>query len=375
MSEIKLEVPIHHDEYTAHVSQMFDFEMGDKSITVVKNNLELPENWQLGVIYGPSGAGKSTLLGKFGKPQEYEWDERGIVSNLGNVSPSEATRLLSAVGLSSVPSWTRPFHCLSVGEQFRAKLARLLAETTEDDIILIDEFTSVVDRNVAKAASYAFAKYIRRTGRRAILATCHSDILEWLEPDWGYNPIEGVTHHSGRWKRPPIELKIFRGKYQAWELFAPHHYLTATINKSARVYLAYWKDTLVGFTCVLRFPHGHIKNGWRLSRSVVLPDYQGLGIGAKLTDFIASCITSGKDKDGNYGRCYARTTHPAMIAHRLKTGWWREAAGSRRAGNESKTGSSSMAGNKGWSVDSKVRYSFEYTGPKATEEHAKLFWE
>jgi ABC-type ATPase with predicted acetyltransferase domain len=50
--------------------------------------------------------------------------------------------------LNSVPSWYKPYQVLSNGEKFRADLARKLKSNT-----VIDEFTSVVDRTVAKAAS------------------------------------------------------------------------------------------------------------------------------------------------------------------------------------------------------------------------------
>ena len=377
MKKIKLEVPIKQDDYTEQASQMFDIEILDKSTTIISDNLKLPDDWNVGVIYGPSGGGKSTILNNhFGKEKTIKWDDRPIISNLDSVSPSEATRILSAVGLSTVPAWLRPYHCLSVGEQFRAKLARLIADSKDEEVIVIDEFTSNVDRNVAKAASCAFGKYIKRMNKKAVVATCHTDILEWLAADWGYSPIEGETHNNGgRWVRPDIELKIFRGKYDSWKLFSPHHYLTASMNKSSRVYLAYWNGVLVGLISILRFPHGHIKNGWRISRVVVLPDYQGLSIGTKFTEFIASCICSGQDDDGNYGRCYIRTTHPAMISSFTRSGNWREAAGSRRRGDESKSGRSTMSGNKNWTVDKKVRHSFEYTGPKTDEEHYKLFWQ
>jgi alpha-D-ribose 1-methylphosphonate 5-triphosphate synthase subunit PhnL len=374
MAEIILETIVKQDAYTDEAAKMFDITIEERSRTTIQDNIRLPETWKLGVIYGPSGSGKSTLLKKFGAVKIFKWDDRPIISNLDAVSPEKAHQLLAAVGLSSVPSWLRPYHCLSVGEQFRATLARALAEAKDGDVVLIDEFTSVVDRNVAKAASCAFAKAIKRSNLRAVIATCHSDILDWLEPDWAYNPVEGETQFAGGWKRPAIALTIRRVQNTAWKLFSPHHYLTAKMNASSRVYGAFWNGILVAVTCVLRFPHGHIKNGWRLSRSVVLPDYQGLSIGAKLTDFIASCIRAGTDEKGNIGRCYARTTHPAMIAYRVKTGYWREAGGSRRPGNESPSGRTTMAGNKGWKVDAKTRYSFEYVGAKATDEQARVFW-
>lgn len=56
--------------------------------------------------------------------------------------------LLSSVGFSSPPSWVRPFRVLSTGEQFRVTMARTLAEMP--DLAVVDEFTSVVDRTVAR---------------------------------------------------------------------------------------------------------------------------------------------------------------------------------------------------------------------------------
>jgi ABC-type ATPase with predicted acetyltransferase domain len=104
--------------------------------------------------------------------------DKAIVSHFNN--PEDAIDKLSAVGLNSVPSWYKPYHVLSTGEKFRADLARKLR-----DGAVIDEFTSVVDRNVAKAASVAMSKHIKRTGlSNIVIVTCHRDILDWLEPDW-----------------------------------------------------------------------------------------------------------------------------------------------------------------------------------------------
>ncbi len=124
-------------------------------------------------------SGKSTLLNSFGKEEEPKWHlDKAIVSHFE--SPDEAINLLTAVGLNSVPSWYKPYSVLSNGEKFRADLARKVK-----DGAVIDEFTSVVDRNVAKAASVALVRYIKKNNiKNVVLSTCHRDILEWLEPDW-----------------------------------------------------------------------------------------------------------------------------------------------------------------------------------------------
>ena len=139
----------------------------------------LPKKFKLGVIVGSSGSGKSTLLKKFGTEEEPIWEpNKSIVSHFD--SPDDAINKLGSVGLNSIPSWYKPYHVLSNGEKFRADLARKIKSNT-----VIDEFTSVVDRNVAKAASVSLSKYVKANKlENIVLSTCHHDILDWLEPDW-----------------------------------------------------------------------------------------------------------------------------------------------------------------------------------------------
>ena len=150
------------------------------------------EGWQIGLIVGPSGSGK-TSIGK------QIWDSGitnltqcwnpnlPIIEDIApNKSMNEVTSALSAVGLGNVPAWLRPFNVLSNGEQFRAGLARLICEAP--DKAIIDEFTSVIDRQIAKIGASAFAKAWRRMpNKQIILLSCHYDIIEWLQPDWVYD--------------------------------------------------------------------------------------------------------------------------------------------------------------------------------------------
>lgn len=86
-----------------------------------------------------------------------------------------------AVGFGSVPSWLKPYHVLSNGEKMRVDLAKSLLE---NDFVVFDEFTSVVDRNVARVASLAIQKAVRKQNKQFIAVTCHEDVIEWLQPDW-----------------------------------------------------------------------------------------------------------------------------------------------------------------------------------------------
>lgn len=64
----------------------------------------------------------------------------------------------------------------------RVDIARTLL--SEKQLAVFDEFTSVVDREVAQVASYAISKAVRRTKKQFIAVTCHYDVIDWLEPDW-----------------------------------------------------------------------------------------------------------------------------------------------------------------------------------------------
>ena len=155
------------------------------------------DEWQIGLIVGPSGTGK-TSMGKaifegVGITDVYEgWSKDNPI--IDDISPegsfNSVTGALASVGLGDVPSWLRPFHALSNGQQFRAGLARSVVEAKDKTII--DEFTSVIDRQIAKIGALAFQKAWRRTeGKRVVLLACHYDIIEWLQPDWVFDTGTG----------------------------------------------------------------------------------------------------------------------------------------------------------------------------------------
>lgn len=174
-----LSVKINLDDSVKAAEKAFDCAAGGVSEFYPWNKPKVPTEFGIGVIVGSSGSGKSTLLNEFGKEEIPIWSlDNAIISHFE--SPDDGINRLTAVGLNSVPSWYKPYHVLSNGEQFRADLARKVK-----DGAVIDEFTSVVDRNVAKAASVALSRYIKKNNiKNVVLSTCHRDILEWLEPDW-----------------------------------------------------------------------------------------------------------------------------------------------------------------------------------------------
>ena len=165
-----------------------DFEM-DKSKGDVhfKGEIEIPENWNVGLIYGASGTGKTTLVKELfpnAVVDEFSWGGWAFLDDFQKDIPfEEISKTLYAVGMGSVPSWVRPFHVLSNGEKMRVTLARGLLER---DFFVFDEFTSVVDRQVAKVCSLAVSRYCKKHKKKFLAVSCHKDVVEWLEPDFTF---------------------------------------------------------------------------------------------------------------------------------------------------------------------------------------------
>lgn len=324
MTILRSEVTL--DEFVSKACEPFDYKFtGVTEFTVPP--FAPPADFALGLIVGPSGSGKSSLLKEhFGGPSTPAWDTtKAIVSQVGT-SPEDAVSRLSAVGLNSVPSWCKPRHVLSNGEGFRADLAQVLK-----DGAVVDEFTSVVDRNVAKAASVGLRRFVDRYQLKGVVvASCHYDIIEWMQPDWVFDVSTGVFAPRGSLQpRPKIELEIVPCDRAVWPIFAPHHYLSAKIGSSAHCWSAWWGDTLVGFSCTIPFPHGSIKNARREHRTVILPDFQGLGLGVRLSDAIAQHTV--EDLGHRY---YSKTAHPRMGEYRDRHPHWKSAI--RHGGGDKK---------------------------------------
>lgn len=183
---------VERDEFISASETAFDciFD-GTSKFYQWKMPTKLPKKFKIGVIVGSSGSGKTTLIKKFGVEEQPIWDSnKAIISHFD--SPDDGVNKLSSVGFNSIPSWYKPYNVLSNGEKFRADLARKLKTGA-----IIDEYTSVVDRTVAKAASVALSRYIKNNDiENVVLSTCHYDIIDWLEPDWVLNTDTGELLHG-----------------------------------------------------------------------------------------------------------------------------------------------------------------------------------
>lgn len=333
--DLTLETDIQRSAKVIQVEGMFDVPSEKRRTVDFHFDMPIEErDWQIGLITGPSGSGKSTVINHVFKDHivaDYKWPNRqSVLDGFGKMPIRKVIGALSSVGFSSPPSWTKPYKILSNGEKFRATLARAIVDDRK--LIVMDEFTSVVDRTVAKVGSYAVSKAIRKTpGKQFIAVSCHSDIVKWLQPDWILEPHIGVFRWRSLRRRPLFKLEIVRCDYSAWKWFAKHHYLTSELNSAAICFVGLIKNEPVVFAGILNMMHPRKKNIKSLSRLVVMPDYQGLGLGSKhfIEDIARILHTTGY-------RFIAGPANPVLIHNWAKSSNWKM-IGTNRLGIEKNT--------------------------------------
>ena len=328
--------------------------------------VEIPELPTEGIvlIVGTSGSGKSTILRSLGELKQPRVDSEAFV--IDNFStPERGEELLLSCGLRTIPAWFRPPATLSNGEYHRFEMAVSL----DQGINTIDEFTSVVDRDTAKSLAYSVRKYYDRQNTQTPLyiASCHRDIVEWLDPDYVYDTDLCVLenrrslHRLGR--RPPISLTIRSASNTYWRLFGKYHYLDTALARGAHCYVGLIDNKPVVFGAVIHSTSGTLHSYWRGHRTVVLPEFQGLGIGSAFSDAVAEIYHS---RGLLY---YSKTAHPAFGEHRNRSALWQATSTngkSRAASYLNKDGSKrAMPGYGGTTVErdaARVCYSHKYIG-------------
>jgi len=303
---------------------MFDIPATEKSKLSWSGDVPLDDkNWNVGLIVGPSGSGKtvvaSELFGETVVNRELQWKKKSVIDDFDkSLNMKQIAMTCQSVGFNTIPAWMRPYAVLSNGEKFRVELARKLLEFS--DPIVVDEFTSVVDRQVAKIGSHAVQKYIRKNSRKFVAVSCHYDIVDWLQPDWILEPATMTFHWRCHRRRPEIECVISPVDYVAWKMFSKYHYLTSEMNRCARCFVLFVKNQPAAFVGVLTRPvsvRSRISNVMGISRAVTLPDWQGLGLIFVAMEMVAA-IYAGIGK-----RMRMYPAHPAFIRSFYRSENWK----------------------------------------------------
>ena len=328
------------DSYrAARVKSLFNAESGcNFDLTI--DGVDLSGDWNIGVVVGASGSGK-TSIGKqiFGENKIINlsdgWSsDKPIIDDIApNGDFNTVTGLLASVGLGDVPAWLRPYRVLSNGEQFRAALARVICEKPEE--VVIDEFTSVIDRQIARIGAQAFQKAWRRENPsgKVVLLTPHYDVLDWLQPDWVIDTKTRSFERGFPRRRPNIELEIRKVDGSYWRYFKSHYYLDLPMPIAAE----YFVGTVDGeLACHLAVsPWFHI-GGYRATRLVTMPEWQGAGVGTRFLDAIGQYHMDGHGRKNKQLPTYFHTSHPQLCAALRRSSKWQQVSAKLYGTNKTK---------------------------------------
>jgi len=245
----------------ASVVGKFDLQ-SEHIIERFQGNIDINEDWQIGLIVGKSGTGKTTIAKQLFKDAyitNFKYNAETILDDMPKeCSLEQITNAFNSVGFSSPPSWLKPYEVLSNGQY-------------------------------------------------------------WLLPDWVFN-TDTMTFQNfeGQKKnRPEIKFEIFQTADKSiWKMFAKHHYLSHTHNNAANVFIAMINDEIAGFLSVLHFPHPKAKNIKKVHRLVILPDYQGAGFGIKFLNEVGKIYKTQKQ------RYTIVTSAPSLINALKKSKQW-----------------------------------------------------
>lgn len=352
----------------ARVKSLFNAESGCNFDLEVDIDIEsFP--WKIGVIVGPSGSGKTSLGKKiFGEGRLWspEWPHGMTIVDA--IAPkadfNDVTGALAAVGLGTVPSWLRPYEVLSNGEQFRANLARVICEAPQE--VVVDEFTSVVDRQIAKFGALAFSKAWKRTEGKCVLLSCHHDVLEWIEPDWIFDTAK--CHFArGSLHRPKFQLQIWQTDSSYWPLFKQHYYLKLNKPVCAQYFVGTVDGELVCHMAMSTMSRGRFDFEGRGTRLVVMPEWQGAGVGLRFLNAICEMWLSGENKWKKKMTSMFHTSHPGLCAALRRDIRWAQIS-SMLYGTDKKKSANTMRGTAraGYGGHFRAVQGFRYVGaPRA----------
>ena len=323
------------------------------------------------LIVGTSGSGKSTILRGLGEHVHPKIEfYNTVIENFS--TPERGEELLLACGLRSIPAWFRTPHTLSNGEHHRFEMAMAL----DQGINIVDEFTSVVDRDTAKSLALSMRKYYDRSGTTdpLYIASCHRDIIDWLDPDWVYDTdLQKLDNRRSPFRmgsRPELVLTVKGTSPEMWRYFSKYHYLDTSMSRSVHCYVLLLGDKPIGFHAAIHSTNRDIHSYWRGHRTVILPEFQGMGIGTRFSDAIAEMYVS---KGMRY---FSKTAHPSFGEHREKSPLWRATSTNRKSRKSSyllKDGSIRAMPGYGGNAEiarrdaDRVCYSHEYIGAKSTK--------
>lgn len=295
---VRLESEIFKTYRCQRAANSLDIDAQKKAIHELKIKADVLSEYSIGLVLGASGSGKTTLAQQIwghGIFNSYLDQSKPVIDQFPiDYSYDQCAELLSGIGLTSVPCWIRPCYTLSNGQKARAEAALSMAQNEE--LTVLDEWTSVVDRTVAKVMSHCVSKFARKNKKKIVLLSCHYDVIEWLDPDWiiDCNTQQFIDRRLlspvDRSRKEKIDFTIREVDGSSWKYFSKYHYLSYRLPGGKNyMFGLFVNDQQIGFQCFSAYtPYKKtdqargVKRIYHSNRTVIHPDYAGFGLGIRL---------------------------------------------------------------------------------------------
>lgn len=305
--------------YAIKAANSVDLDISKKLTHHLRVRADLDTPYNIGLIIGNSGSGKTTLARHIWGPECFKTlldPERPVIDQFDdNYCYDERVTALSGVGLGAPVTWIAPAKTLSNGQQARAECALHMMNDLgqePDAPSVVDEWTSVVDRTVAKVMSHSIQKHARKTGKTLVLLSCHYDVIEWLNPDWiiDCNTQEFTDRRllcPGYRRSEELVFGIRAlSKTTSWHSFKKYHYLSEALPPGKTFCFGLFTENeqqigFIAFSNYVMWKQEHKDQGIPMvlhaNRIVVHPDYCGFGLGSKMTDHCADYLQNSLGYD------------------------------------------------------------------------------
>jgi len=273
-------------------AQSLDIDVNKKLTHELNINCDIQKHFNVGLILGASGSGKTTLAKQIYGNEVFNINldsSKTILDQFPNeMKYDDCANILTGIGLTSVPCWIRPVHTLSNGQRARAEAALSMIK---NELTVLDEWTSVVDRTVAKVMSHCVQKHARKVNKQIVLLSCHYDVIEWLNPDWIIDcntqsfVDRGSLRQDERIRKEQLNFVIKEVDRSTWKSFSKYHYLSDRLP-GGKIYTfgVFHEDNQIGFQCFANYvpTRKNMTPIFHSNRTVIHPDYAGFGLGIRV---------------------------------------------------------------------------------------------
>jgi GNAT superfamily N-acetyltransferase len=167
-----------------------------------------------------------------------------------------------------------------------------------------------------------------------VLLSCHYDILDWVQPDWVFDTGSGKFLRGSLWRRPRLEVELWQTNWRHWPVFEPHHYLKLPHMIAATNYVATVNGELVAHVGVST--RAGMKEA-RACRLVVMPQWQGAGVGLRFLDAVCELWRTGQNRYNKPMLTLFHTSHPGLATALRRSNSWTQVSAKLAGGNKARS--------------------------------------